>query len=49
MFLVANVFSVPFFNQFKVSNFSTIDIVIRQNLKGREAALEIKKKIDSGE
>ena len=44
MFLVANVFSVPFFNQFKVSNFSTIDIVIRQNLKGREAALEIKKK-----
>lgn len=45
MFLVANVFSVPFFNQFKVSNFSTIDIVIRQNLKGREAALEIKKKM----
>ena len=44
MFLVANVFSVPFFNQFKVSNFSTIDIVIRQNLKGRVAALEIKKK-----
>ena len=44
MFLVANVFSVPFFNQFKVSNFSTIDIVIRQNLKGRETALEIKKK-----
>ena len=39
-----NVFSVPFFNQFKVSIFSTIDIVIRQNLKGREAALEIKKK-----
>ena len=45
MFLVANVFSVPFFNQFKVSNFSTIDIVIRQNLKGRVAALEIKKKL----
>lgn len=34
MFLVANVFSVPFFNQFKVSN-----------LKGRVAALEIKKKL----
>ena len=49
MFLVANVFSVPFFNQSKVSNFLTIDIVIRKNLKGREAALEIKKKIDSGE
>ena len=45
MFPVANVFSVPFFNQFKVSNFSTIDIVIRQNLKGRVAALEIKKKL----
>ena len=45
MFLVANVFSVPFFNQFKVSNFSTIDIVIRQNLKGRVASLEIKKKL----
>lgn len=30
MFLVANVFSVPFFNQFKVSNFSTIDKTWRE-------------------
>lgn len=41
MFLVANVFSVPFFNQFKVSNFSTIDKTWREE----RLPLKLKKKL----